>query len=118
MTEDNADHEFYTDNHHRLIRIATIANICVWIVLIISILLTASQILTVFGFYIAVSTGPSFLDMLKHDPSTTVRLLLEAMRTLVQGVVFALVAKAISLGLEMIVETDLNYRAAEENSHD
>ena len=110
--------EFFSLEHKRLLNIATWAKYLAWIVLIINVLYvfgTYVQEQNYYTFYGA--QGGQFLNfsqMLKENLSYTFSLILELINILFRGIVYFLMLRGISLGLNMIVETDINYRENKE----
>lgn len=96
--------EFFSPNHNRLLNIAAWAKYLAWVVLVVYILNVVLQVFQhqYFASNIPVQQGSRFLNEL--------RLTVSVATTLLRGVVSYLVLKGISLGLNMIVETDINYR--------
>ena len=120
MSEDNID-KFYTGKHDKLLTVASWANIISWIVLAIYILALISRI---FGQVTGSQTTfispqqPSFFEYIKDNPIELLRYIIDWINTIMNGIVLFLVLKGVSLGLNMIVETDLNYREkAQEAGH-
>jgi len=117
-TSNNSLEEYYTSQHRRLARFASIANISAWIVFTFYIILTGISILEQTGFIdhyfqqypqsgnvIVLGT-----NKLNNNPVLTFRLIMVSFGTFIRGVIYGLVLKGISLGLNMIIETDINYR--------
>jgi hypothetical protein len=104
MTEQE---EFFSPNHKRLLNIVTWAKYLAWVVLVVYILNAALQLLQ----------HQYFLnnDQIQQTPRLMdeFRLNVNMATTLLRGVVLYLVLKGVSLGLNMIVETDINYREQE-----
>jgi hypothetical protein len=50
------------------------------------------------------------ISLLSRDPFYIVDLFLKIAKVLIQGGIYFLMLKGIALGLDMIVETDINYR--------
>lgn len=109
-----AEEEFLSKSHNRLLNIATWAKYIAWIVLIVYMLYTIGELISAQSShdYLSASVGiqTEFKDKLKSDPLYTVSLLVSMASTFLKGIVYFLVLKGISLGLNMIVETDINYR--------
>lgn len=104
MAESNE--EFFTPKHKRLGRISATANNFAWIVLVFFILQAFSQ-------YLNFTSHQSFqasIEMFKENPEFALNLFLNMTDILLKGVVYWLTLKGVSLGLNMIMETDLNYR--------
>lgn len=103
MTEQE---EFFSPDHKRLLSIALWAKYLAWVVPIVYILwmvLLISQDLSNIG-------GQSQPNVWLLERS---RMGLNLATTLLRGAIYYLVLKGVSLGLNMIVETDINYREQE-----
>jgi hypothetical protein len=113
MTDSTAN-DFFTRKHERLASIASIANIFSWIVLVLQVLYTGARFIQLQNSYMvqAATTGqnPNFVAMLGQTPLYTFSLVADLANIFLRGIVYWLVLKGISLGLNMIVETDLNYK--------
>ena len=115
MSENTAG-DFFQSNHARLTRIASWANFFAWVVLVIYTLSTVQEAMSVRGsnavLNIASKIGdiPNFFEIIIYAPLFAFGFVVYLATIFLRGVVFALVLKGISLGLNMIVETDLNYR--------
>jgi len=112
---DNTEEDFFTKRHGRLTNIASIANTFAWIAFGSQILYIGARFLQFQGSYImqAMSAGfgqPSFMEMLSQNPAYTFSLVVDLTTILIRGVVYWLVLKGVSVGLYMIVETNLNYK--------
>lgn len=62
-----------------------------------------------------ISMGGSIVDfagLMKQYPADAIRLLLSVISNFFKGIVYYLVLSGLSLGLNMVVETDINYRDA------
>ena len=107
--------EFFTKKHDRLLAIAVWAKYLAWVVLVVFILLAITAFIGNMNMY-RMNFGSfgrpieDFSDLFKQLPGNALSLLFEAVSTLVKGIIYFLVLKGISLGLNMIIETDLNYR--------
>ena len=113
--------EFFSQKHKRLLKIATWAKYLAWIALGIFIINT---ILVIFQkqashqqMMMVTSTtqsGLGYWDMVRLNPLYyLVDIGTDMVATLIRGIIYYVVLKAISLGLTMIVETDINYRENE-----
>ena len=112
----NEQESFFSDKHNQLLNIAYTAKIITWIVLVGYILYGLGT------FYIEQANQlyyrglPNsyifFVDMLSKDPIYALSLIARIFSILLKGVIYFLILKAISLGLNMIVETNINYREA------
>jgi hypothetical protein len=102
---------FFSSNHNRLLSIATWAKYLAWIILVIYILLAALQLLQYRGMAMASGQAPMGIwSFYKSNPLLAFRLLMDVLVNALKGVIFYLGLKGLSLGLNMIVETDINYR--------
>ena len=107
------NNEFYTDRHKKLFSFASWANTISWIILAVYLLALVSRI---FGQVTGSQTGysgvqqSSFFEYIKDNPIALLRYIIDWINTIMNGIVLFLVLKGVSLGLNMIVETDLNYR--------
>jgi hypothetical protein len=107
--------DFFSPKHKRLLSIATWAKYLAWMVLIFGILgvgidvirylvgiqqMTAGIPQSVNGFWSAIKDAPIYVgDIISN-----------AINDLLRVMIYYLVLKSISLGLNMVVETDINYR--------
>jgi hypothetical protein len=111
---DNPEEDFFTVKHARLTNIAFAANLFAWIVFIVNILFVGARFIQVQNSYMVQSiTGgqsPDFFGMLGKNPLYTASFIMDLVSIFLRGVVYGLLLKGISLGLNMIVETDLNYK--------
>ena len=116
--DESSEEDFFTEKHNRLARIASWANLFAWIVFIVHILwVGASFIQTQTNYELQlrmnVGQGPHFIEMLEQNLLYAVSLFVNLIGIFLRGVVYALTLKGVSLGLNMIIETDLN---SKENS--
>jgi hypothetical protein len=111
MIEDKSE-KFFTKKHANLTRLAIIANIFAWISLFANFLLMYTRTVQFQYTYYRCFGQPvgGFWELLKLEPQLVIDILMQLATIFVTGIVFFLVLKGISLGLNMIVETDLNYR--------
>jgi hypothetical protein len=105
---------FFSQNHNRLLNIATWSKYLAWIVLIVYILLVVTQVIQLLlakddGNF-AGATSQSLSTMLRENPFNVFRLAVNMTATMLRGFIYYIVLIGISLGLNMIVETDINYR--------
>jgi hypothetical protein len=103
-----ADHldDFYTPKHKRLDWIGSIAGFFSWIVLALFTLSFVANLNNALDF-MAIN---NIRDGFRSFPLETINVFARVVITFFQGVVFFLLLRAITSGLNMIVETDLNYR--------
>jgi hypothetical protein len=104
MEEQN---RFFSENHNRLLNIATWARILASVVLIVYILWA---VLLLFQNPAIFRSSDSIQSFFKDNSFDAFRLLINILATLLRGIIFYLFLKGLSLGLNMIVETDVNYR--------
>jgi hypothetical protein len=115
--------DLFTKKHHNLLTIASWANIFAWVVLVIFFLLTITDFFNTrnqFNAQVNPSGGnDEFFYTLRTDWIYVIYLVLSLLKTLFQGIIFWIVLKGTSMGLNMIVETDINYRLVrQEVSHE
>lgn len=107
----NEQEEFFSPNHKRLLNIATWAKYLAWAALIVNgfyamgVYIQEQAQYSYFG-----GSYGQFGEFLKSNSSYTMGLLVEIVSVFFKGVVYFILLKSISLGLNMIVETDINYR--------
>lgn len=103
--------EFLSRKHIRLLNIAAWAKYLAWVVLVF-------YIFDAFGTYIQEANHFSlkeiqylgFNEYLAQNPSYALGVILKVIGEFLKGIVYFLTLKGISLGLHMVVETDINYR--------
>lgn len=110
--------DFFSPDHERLLNIATWAKYLAWIVLITTIAYTG--IITLGNYVlelqkVGVAPGPDlnvsdFLSPFKGNIPFLIKLIAGLVYGILRSFVYYCVLKGISLGLNMIVETDINYR--------
>jgi hypothetical protein len=109
---DNTADEFFTADHNRLTSIANIANGVAWIALIVNIILVGARFVEVQNTLrfqnISLGLEPDFWGTLSQKPLYAFSFLVDLTSILLRGIVYWLALKGISLGLNMIVEIDLN----------
>lgn len=108
---------YFSPSHNRLLAVATWAKYLAWVVLIVHILWVGATYIQEQNFFMSYRALGSnmmkyrdFMDFLRQVPSYGFSVLIEIIGVFLRGIVYFLVLKGISLGLYMIVETDLNYR--------
>jgi hypothetical protein len=118
MMDSSADN-FFTADHERLARIADIAKVFAWIVFVVSILLVGAKFIGVQNSYnvqaMRLGQTPDFWGMMSQKPLYAFSVFVEMLSTLIYGIVYGLVLKGISLGLNMLIEIDLDNK---ENSRE
>ena len=111
----STEEEYFTSKHAKLDNIAAAANTFAWIALVSQILYMGARFIQIQNSYNMQaiwinSTQPSFMEMLRQDAVYTFSLIVDIASIFIRGVIYWLVLKGIASGLDMIVETDLNYR--------
>ena len=106
--------DFFSPDHKRLLSIAAWARVLAWGILIFGILFAG---VSSFGRYtIEIQSLNSsqiknpFLFLLQEDLYFIVDLVVDFVYSCLKSVVFYVALKGISMGLYMIVETNVNYR--------
>lgn len=114
--------EFFSPSHKRLLSISVWAKYLAWVVLVaflfgaIGIYLQEQNLYFFYGASGGNYTSDSFTKFLTKDPVYGLSIFAEMLGTALKGIVYFLVLRAISLGMEMIVETDINYRERAEGA--
>lgn len=107
----NEQEKFFSSNHTRLLNTAWIADILTKLVLIVFIFLAGLQ-----GFQTlrTINYNSNFIlnfrSYIFSNPLDAFTLGVNISATLLRGAVYFLVLKGVSLGLNMVVETEINYR--------
>ena len=107
----NEQEEFFSPKHKQLLNVATWTKYLAWVVLVIFALNAVgiffkNQVIYVNSF----AQDASFTAILKSQPVIAIKIILDVLSTFLKGVIYYFVLKGTSLGLNMIVETDINYR--------
>ena len=97
--------EFFSRKHDRLLNIAAWANGLVWVV--IGWFILAGLVGLLQNVFTLQPAGYLAMDL---EPYTLAKSVIDLSDSALKGLIYALVLKGISLGLYMIVETDINYR--------
>jgi hypothetical protein len=98
--------DFFTRDHKKLIRFASFADVFAWIALAVYVLLAFGQITQLIPLTEQLNL-PSIVTTIIKIPIVVI---LPMLNNLLKAVFYWIVLRGISLGLNMIVETDLNYR--------
>lgn len=111
--------EFFSPNQLQLWKLAWWAKNLSLIVLIVYILAAGLQVVqfqNTANYSAALLNQPTkdFLSLLGDDLLKSFNLAVNIAATLLKGVVYYVVLKGVYLGLNMIVETDINYREQKE----
>jgi hypothetical protein len=112
---DNTAEDFFTKKHARLVNIASAANTFAWLALVFQILYMGARFFQYQTSYTMqnLTSGfgqPDFMNMLSQNPLYTFGLVVDLANILLRAVIWWLALKGISLGLYMVVETNLNYK--------
>lgn len=106
--------DFFSSKHKQLLNIAMWAKYLAWIVLALYVLDLVSRFFQREAMYAQAGmlSGASigFVSFLAKNPVYGLNFLLDELSLLFNGIVYFLVLRGIALGLNMIVETDINYR--------
>jgi len=103
--------EFFSSKHKRLLNIAAWAKYLAWVALIINVLYGLGIYYQQQAQYTSMAgTNSQFVQLLRGNFSFALSLGIEIVSVVFKGVVYFFLLKGISLGLNMIVETDINYR--------
>lgn len=111
----NEQEDFLSPRHVRLLNIASWAKYLAWVVLIVFTLWAISDFLGEMNiangqFSSLRGSMAIFTELFSQQPMDAIRLLLSVISIFFKGIVYYLVLSGISLGLNMVVETDINYR--------
>jgi hypothetical protein len=107
----NEQEEFFSPKHKRLLNIATWAKYLAWIALVFIALGAFGTFFQNQASYVnEFAQKSSFIEILKNQPMIAIKIIIDILNSLLKGVIYYLLLKGISLGLNMIVETDINYR--------
>lgn len=114
MPTENQD--FYTKKHKKLDGISFAAAIFAWLVLISFIFV---GLVECYSTFIRLNSEGPLGYLFRENPISVISSFFSPITTLFQAGVYWLVLKGVSLGLNMIIETDLNYRMnASGNNHE
>lgn len=108
--------ELLSQNHKRLLNIADWTKYIAWVALVLYLLWAASGaagtyfMQRAYMFQVLGDNTEDVLTVLSRYPAQTISMIAHAAATALQGVVWFLVLKSTSLGLRMIVETNVNYQ--------
>jgi hypothetical protein len=111
--------DFFSRNHLRLLNIAWWANNLAWIALVIIVLSAGARVLEFqntenLRAVMSNQTPQGMLDIFAEKPLKAFELGIDVIAIILRGIIYYLVLKGISLGLNMIVETDINYREVDQ----
>src|ERR1043165_7586559 len=105
----NEKEKFFSDSHNQLLNIAYTARNIALVVLVVYVLYGLGTYFLEQTNQLAYNGLPNyyifFMDMLAKNPIYALSLVVQIISILLRGIIYFLVLKAISLGLNMIVET-------------
>lgn len=109
-TAQPTEEAFPTPRYRLLLRVSAFANALAWIMLVLACIETVATILNQANTYEIQTfvTFGSFWQKFTEEPVFAFDYLSAWLANCFQGVVYFTVLKGISLGLKMIVETDMN----------
>lgn len=111
----NQQDDLFTAQDKKLLNIATWSKYLAWVILVVYVLLMGLEVIE---FQNMENYSAGFLNrpaqdlktLLSENPLKAFNLGVDMAATLLRGIVYYLVLRGVSLGLNMIVETDINYR--------
>jgi hypothetical protein len=108
--------DYLSSGHKNLLNIAIWAKYLAWVILFLFILSIAGTYIQAQTsmYYATQGRANVFTKFLAENQGYTIGLIIQLLGVLFKGITYFLVLKAISLGLNMIVETDINYRDRKE----
>jgi hypothetical protein len=103
--------DFFTPKHQKLYKVSKIANTFAWVALVIFTILTILDIISSLNLApLMANRALPFNDLLRYIPQFFIRSFVSAVNYFLKGILFWIILKGISLGLNMVIETDLNFR--------
>ncbi len=117
----NQQDDLFTTQDKKLLNIATWSNYLAWVVLVVYVLLMGAKVIEFqnmedYGAVLMNRPTQDLITLLSDSPLKAFGLGVDMAATLLRGVVYYLVLRGVSLGLNMVVETDINYREEEEET--
>jgi hypothetical protein len=113
-----SSNESFTMKHAKLANVAVAANVFAWIILFIHIILVWARYVEAKNIYmsltIAAGQDPDFEMLLRENLTYSASLFFDLLGILLRGIVYALVLKGISVGLDAILEIKPNNREPDE----
>ncbi len=114
--------DFFTKRHKRLIDLAKIARVVSWVILVVYLFWAMVRFgngISAFRISHLPALGNNTLwGLISLDPLQSINILVDGLSKLFTGGVFLVVLQGISLGLSMIVETNLNYQGGSTGDED
>ncbi len=119
----NEQEEFFSSKHKKLLNIATWTKYIAWVALIFAFILPITRYVEIQNSYryqaMINGQNPGFMNELKTNTVYGISVLVDSFNSFLTGFIYFLVLRGISLGLNMIVETDINYREQkQQGGHD
>jgi len=105
----NEQNDLFDWKHLKLWRISASADTLSSIVIVIFVLLAFSEVYR-YNSLAHTQFQTDLIGLFSQEPIYILDVLLQMARVFFQGAVYYLVLKGTALGLNMIVETDINYR--------
>jgi hypothetical protein len=107
MDEQN---DLFDRKHLKLWRISSAADFLSYVVIVVFIFLSLGEIYRYNQMARSLFSTNNLIGLISRQPIFILDVLLQMVRVLLQGAVYYLVLKGVALGINMIVETDINYR--------
>jgi hypothetical protein len=113
--------DFFSANHNRLLDLAIWAKYLAWGALVYAVFSVGMEVIKYMLALVQIQHYTDFslligdfLVALRNQPSYLFALIAQMATAFVNGIIYYVVLKGISLGLNMILETDINYREKKE----
>jgi hypothetical protein len=115
---DTPKEDILTKNQNQLIRFASFANFFSWLVPIVYILYTGAIFINQQQSYtISLSALQAYSTLLTMSPLYIASKVIHLIYILFQGVVYWIILKGIALGINLIVEIDIDRNMVEEDEN-
>ena len=105
---DNTSENYFTKKHANLTLIATFCGYFAWVIFFVQILYVWARYTQFKSDAIMAGEIFDFMKILSSNPIYAASIIIDMLSIFMRGIVYALVLKGISLGLKMIVDTNLN----------
>jgi hypothetical protein len=107
--------DFLSDKDKKLSNMAFLANVFAWIILVVFILwgimVFIGEVNSIaYQQIVFMEQSPGFAALLNESPGIAIKIILDALGKMLQGGVYALILKGVSLALNMLLEIDLNHK--------
>jgi hypothetical protein len=109
--------DFFSPKHNLMMNFAMWANVLAWVALFFYALrawVTAIQyrmsMLQAQDVFTSITDTLKFWSLLGDQPYYLISMVVAMLSLIMRGVIYYLILKSVALGLNMIVETDVNYR--------